>query len=288
MKGTSCEIAVLQHVDEMVAFSTKCRNEGLTIGFVPTMGALHEGHLSLIARAKAECDVVICSIFVNPTQFNDPKDLLLYPRTEAADIELLKSAGCDLVFVPSVVGMYPGGQEVQVYDFGTLTSEWEGHYRPGHFNGVITVVKRLFEIVLPHKSFFGKKDFQQYSVIREWVKRFEVYVEIVGCDTVRASSGLALSSRNKRLSEEQVILATAFSKALLFLQENKLTNDVNALLSEAKELFIEKENIELQYFTIANSETLEPLEKLSDAKHQVALIAGFIGGVRLIDELELA
>jgi pantoate--beta-alanine ligase len=252
------------------------------------MGALHEGHLSLIARAKAECDVVICSIFVNPTQFNDPKDLLLYPRTEDADIELLKSAGCDLVFVPSVAAMYPAGQEVQDYNFGTLTSEWEGHYRPGHFNGVITVVKRLFEIVLPHKSFFGKKDFQQYSVIREWVKRFEVHVEIIGCDTVRASSGLALSSRNKRLSEEQVILATAFSKALLFLQENKLNNDVKALLAEATELFIEKERIELQYFTIANSETLEPLEKISDAKHQVALIAGFIGGVRLIDELELS
>ena len=287
MKGTSCEIAVLQRVDEMLAFSTKCRNENRTIGFVPTMGALHEGHLSLIAKAKAECDVIICSIFVNPTQFNDPKDLLLYPRTEEADIALLKEAGCDVVFVPSVAEMYPEGQEVNNYDFGTLTSEWEGHYRPGHFNGVITVVKRLFEIVLPHKSFFGKKDFQQYSVIREWVKRFQIEVEIVGCDTVRASSGLALSSRNKRLSEEQVILATAFSKALLFLQENKLTNDVNALLSEAKDLFIEKENIELQYFTIANSKTLEPLEKLSDAKHQVALIAGFIGGVRLIDELEL-
>ena len=251
------------------------------------MGALHEGHLSLIARARAECDVVICSIFVNPTQFNDPKDLLLYPRTEDADIELLKSAGCDLVFVPSVAGMYPTGQEVQDYDFGTLTSEWEGLYRPGHFNGVITIVKRLFEIVLPHKSFFGKKDFQQYSVIREWVKRFEINVEIVGCDTVRASSGLALSSRNKRLSSEQATLATAFSKALLFLQENKMSNNVNALLEEATGLFIEKQQIELQYFTIANSETLEPLEKLSDAKHQVALIAGFIGDVRLIDELEL-
>jgi pantoate--beta-alanine ligase len=288
MKGTSCEIAVLQHVDEMMSFSTKCRNENRTIGFVPTMGALHEGHLSLIAKAKASCDVVVCSIFVNPTQFNDPKDLLLYPRTEEADIALLKEAGCDIVFVPAVSAIYPEGQEVQDYNFGTLTSEWEGRFRPGHFNGVITVVKRLFEIVIPHKSFFGKKDFQQFSVIREWVKRFQIEVEIVGCDTVRASSGLALSSRNKRLSDEQIILATAFSKTLLFLQENKLTNDVNDLLSEAKELFIEKENIELQYFTIANSETLEPLEKLSDAKHQVALIAGFIGGVRLIDELELA
>ena len=287
MKGTSCEIAVLQHVDEMRAFSTKCRNENRIIGFVPTMGALHEGHLSLIARAKALCDVVICSIFVNPTQFNDPKDLLLYPRTEEADVALLKSAGCDVVFIPAISAIYPEGQKVEDYDFGTLTSEWEGRFRPGHFNGVITVVKRLFEIVLPHKSFFGKKDFQQYSVIREWVKRFQVEVEIVGCDTVRALSGLALSSRNKRLSNEQVILATAFSKALLFLQENKLTNDVNALLSEATELFIEKEKIELQYFTVANSETLEPLEHINEAKHQVALIAGFIGGVRLIDELEL-
>jgi pantoate--beta-alanine ligase len=287
MKGTSCEIAVLQHVDEMMAFSTKCRNENRTIGFVPTMGALHEGHLSLIAKAKASCDVVVCSIFVNPTQFNDAKDLLLYPRTEEADIALLKEAGCDIVFVPAVSAIYPEGQEVQDYNFGTLTSEWEGRFRPGHFNGVITVVKRLFEIVIPHKSFFGKKDFQQFSVIREWVKRFAVDVEIVGCNTVRASSGLALSSRNKRLSNEQAILATAFSKALIFLQENKQINDVKALIEKASELFIEKEQIQLQYFTIANSETLEPLENISDVKHQVALIAGFIGGVRLIDELEL-
>jgi pantoate--beta-alanine ligase len=287
MKGTSCEIAVLQRVDEMMALSTKCRDENRTIGFVPTMGALHEGHLSLIAVAKATCDVVICSIFVNPTQFNDPKDLLLYPRTEEADIALLREAGCDVVFVPNVLEMYPEGQEVQDYDFGTLTSEWEGKYRPGHFNGVITVVKRLFEITLPHKSFFGKKDFQQYSVIREWVKRNDIQVEIVGCDTVRASDGLALSSRNKRLSKEQSLMATAFSKALMFIEENKQMDNVNALIAEASERFIEKEQIELQYFTVANSETLEPLDKISDANHQVALIAGFIGGVRLIDELEL-
>ena len=287
MKGTSCEIAVLQHVDEITAFSTKCRNENRTIGFVPTMGALHQGHLSLIAKAKAACDVVVCSIFVNPTQFNDPKDLLLYPRTEEADIALLESAGCDVVFVPTVSAIYPKGQEVQDYDFGTLTSEWEGRFRPGHFNGVITVVRRLFEIVIPHKSFFGKKDFQQFSVIREWVRREEIKVEIIGCDTVRALGGLALSSRNKRLSSEQATLATAFSKALIFIQENKLKNNVNALIAEATELFIDKEQIELQYFTIANAETLEPLENRNDVKHQVALIAGFIGGVRLIDELEL-
>jgi pantoate--beta-alanine ligase len=224
---------------------------------------------------------------VNPTQFNDPKDLLLYPRTEETDIELLKEAGCDIVFIPSVFEMYPSGQEVQDYDFGTLTSEWEGRFRPGHFNGVITVVKRLFEIILPHQSFFGKKDFQQYSVIREWVRRFDIPVEIVGCGTVRAESGLALSSRNKRLSEEQATMATAFSKALLFLQQNKTKNQVNALIAEATERFIEKEGIELQYFTIANSETLEPLQEISDAENQVALVAGFIGGVRLIDELEL-
>jgi len=287
MKGTSYEIAVLQRVDDMLAFSKKCRIENQTIGFVPTMGALHEGHLSLIAIAKEKCDVVVCSIFVNPTQFNDPKDLLFYPRTEEADIVLLKAAGCDVVFIPSVAEMYPSGQDVQAYDFGTLTSEWEGRFRPGHFNGVITVVKRLFEITVPHQSFFGKKDFQQYSVIREWANRYSISVEIVGCDTVRASDGLALSSRNRRLSSEQATMATAFSKALWFIQENKQTNDVNALLAEATERFIEKESIELQYFTIANAETLEPLEKISDANGQVALIAGFIGGVRLIDELEL-
>jgi len=287
MKGTSCEIAVLQHVDEMMAFSTKCRNENLTLGFVPTMGALHEGHLSLIAKAKASCDVVICSIFVNPTQFNDPKDLLLYPRTEESDIALLKEAGCDVVFVPTVSAIYPEGQKVEDYNFGTLTSEWEGRFRPGHFNGVITVVKRLFEIVLPHKSFFGKKDFQQFSVILEWVKRSEIEVDIIGCDTIRSFDGLALSSRNKRLSAEQATMATAFSKALLFIQENKHNNNVKALIEEATELFIEKEQIELQYFTVANSETLEQLENINEANHQVVLIAGFIGGVRLIDELEL-
>jgi pantoate--beta-alanine ligase len=287
MKGTSNEIAVLQRVDEMLLFSAQRRDEGKKLGFVPTMGALHEGHLSLIAAAKECCDIVICSIFVNPTQFNDPKDLLLYPRTEEADIALLQEAGCDLVFIPSVIQMYPSGQEVNDYDFGTLTSEWEGRFRPGHFNGVITVVKRLFEITLPHQSFFGKKDFQQYSVIREWVKRFDIPVEIVGCDTIRATNGLALSSRNKRLSEEQKTMATAFSKALLFLQQNKERDDVHTLLKEATALFIEKEHIELQYFTIANSDTLEPLEKISDANAQVALVAGFIGGVRLIDELEL-
>ena len=287
MKGTSCEIAVLQHVDEMMTFSTKCRNENLSIGFVHTMGALHEGHLSLIAKAKTLCDVVICSIFVNPTQFNDPKDLLLYPRTEEADIALLKSAGCDVVFIPAVSAIYPEGQKVRNYDFGTLTSEWEGRFRPGHFNGVITVVKRLFEIVLPHKSFFGKKDFQQFSVIREWVTRAEIEVEIVGCETIRAFDGLALSSRNSRLSAEQATMALAFSKALLFIQENKQMNNVKSLLEKAKELFIEKEQIELQYFTIANSETLEPLEQITEANYQVVLIAGFIGGVRLIDELEL-
>jgi pantoate--beta-alanine ligase len=287
MKGTSCEIAVLQHVDEMMAFSTKCRNENRTIGFVPTMGALHEGHLSLIAKAKGSCDVVICSIFVNPTQFNDPKDLLLYPRTEEADIALLKNAGCDVVFIPAVSAIYPEGQVVRDYNFGTLTTEWEGHYRPGHFNGVITVVKRLFDIVLPHISFFGKKDFQQFSVICEWVRRDEIEVQIIGCDTVRATDGLALSSRNKRLSNEQATLATAFSKALLFIQENKSKNNVRVLIAEATEMFIEKEHIELQYFTVANSETLEPLEEIGEANHQVVLIAGFIGGVRLIDELEL-
>ncbi len=287
MKGTSCEIAVLQRVDEMQAFSTRCRNENRTIGFVPTMGALHEGHLSLIAKAKAECDVIICSIFVNPTQFNDPKDLLLYPRTEEADIALLKEAGCDVVFVPSVAEMYPEGQEVNNYDFGTLTSEWEGRYRPGHFNGVITVVKRLFQIVIPHKSFFGKKDFQQYSVIREWVKRDQIQVEIIGCDTIRATDGLALSSRNKRLSEEQATMATAFSKALKYIEEHKQSDNVNTLITEATNRFIAQEQIELQYFTIANSESLVPLENVSDAPRQVALIAGFIGGVRLIDELEL-
>jgi pantoate--beta-alanine ligase len=148
-------------------------------------------------------------------------------------------------------------------------------------------VKRLFEIVIPHKSFFGKKDFQQYSVIREWVKRDHIQVEIIGCDTIRAIDGLALSSRNKRLSEEQATMATAFSKALMYILENKQVDNVNVLISESTKRFITKEQIELQYFTIANSDSLVPLEKVSDAPQQVALIAGFIGGVRLIDELEL-
>jgi pantoate--beta-alanine ligase len=244
--------------------------------------------LSLLEKSIQNNDATVISIFVNPTQFNNPEDLEKYPRTLENDIEKIKSISSEiLVYAPSVEDIYEENTTSQQFDFDGLEHQMEGKFRAGHFDGVGTVVKRLFEIVTPHKSFFGKKDFQQFSVIREWVIRGEIGVEIVGCDTIRAYDGLALSSRNKRLSTEQAIMATAFSKALLFIQENKKKNNVKSLLEKAKELFIEKEQIELQYFTVANSETLEPLEHINEAKHQVALIAGFIGGVRLIDELEL-
>jgi pantoate--beta-alanine ligase len=190
---------------------------GKSIGFVPTMGALHPGHRSLIERARVENEVVVCSIFVNPTQFNDPKDLVNYPRTPELDYAILEEAGCDIVFSPSVEEMYPDDHLLDL-NFGDLETVMEGHFRPGHFKGVATVVSRLFSITTPTRAYFGEKDFQQLAVIREMNRRLKTGIEIVSCATLREADGLAMSSRNIHLNYEERNHASIIYKALLFAQ----------------------------------------------------------------------
>jgi pantoate--beta-alanine ligase len=193
---------VIHTIAELKELLQQHRQEGKTIGFVPTMGALHKGHITLVERCVAENDICVVSIFVNPTQFNNHEDLRLYPRTPEEDYELLRSTGTDVVFAPSVEEIYPG-PDIRIFDFGLLDKVMEGAFRPGHFNGVAQVVSKLFAFVEPHKAYFGEKDFQQLAIVREMVKQQELPVEIVGVPTVREQNGLAMSSRNQRLSVEQ-------------------------------------------------------------------------------------
>lgn len=192
---------VIYTKNELFSLIEGYKKEGKCVGFVPTMGALHNGHLSLVKACKNSCDIAVTSVFVNPTQFNDPEDLKRYPRTPEKDAELLKTAGCDLVFMPSVEEIYPE-KDTRKFDFGYLETVMEGAKRPGHFNGVGQVVSRLFDIVQPHKAFFGMKDFQQVAIIKNMVNQLKYNIEIIPCPIVREESGLALSSRNALLKEE--------------------------------------------------------------------------------------
>jgi pantoate--beta-alanine ligase len=248
------------------------------------MGALHPGHLSLIARAKAENEVVIASIFVNPTQFNNPEDLKLYPRMEGADTDLLESAGCDVVFIPSVQEMYPTPQKGH-WDFQRLTTSFEGHFRPGHFDGVCTVVKKLFEMVNPDAAYFGQKDFQQLAVIRRLVEFEQMPVRIVPCETMREPDGLAMSSRNLRLTPEARDQSLVISRILLSLPQRKLTTSVAALEEEVRSVLASSPGIELEYFSIVNAYTFEALMEWPAPSGAVALVACYCGGVRLIDNV---
>jgi pantoate--beta-alanine ligase len=203
-----------QKATETTDFVTLKRNEGCSIGFVPTMGALHNGHISLITKAKEENDVVICSIFVNPTQFNDVTDLTSYPKTPENDFRLLEEAGCDLLFEPLADEIYTADYRSPEFNFGVLESTLEGAFRPGHFQGVAMVVYRLFQIVTPHRSYFGNKDFQQLAVISRMKRQFNLETEIIGCETIREADGLAMSSRNIRLSPDERTNAVIIYKTL--------------------------------------------------------------------------
>jgi pantoate--beta-alanine ligase len=228
--------------------------------------------------------VVIASIFVNPTQFNNPEDLKLYPRMEGADTDLLEGAGCDAVFIPSVQEMYPSPQKGH-WDFQLLTSTFEGHFRPGHFDGVCTVVKKLFEMVSPDAAYFGQKDYQQLAVIRKLVEYEQMPVRIVPCETMRESDGLAMSSRNLRLTPESRAQALAISRILLALPQRKLNAGVAELEEEARTALANSPGIELEYFSIVNAYTFEELGQWPAPGGAVALVACYCGGVRLIDNV---
>jgi pantoate--beta-alanine ligase len=273
---------------ELKNFLEKAKTEARSVGFVPTMGALHEGHLSLIERSVRENDMTICSIFVNPIQFNNPSDLEKYPRMPEKDLPMLENAGCDVVFMPPVDEMYPGGEVSPVMvDFGMLDKVMEGKFRPGHFDGVAIVVKRLFDMVNPDRAYFGKKDYQQLAVIRHMVNELNLPVEIIPCETVREPDGLAMSSRNLRLTGEQRERANEIYKVLLWVRETITTYPVDEIEEEAIKKINAIPGFETEYFEIADSRTLLHAEGPPEGKRWVACTAVFAGQVRLIDNLEL-
>lgn len=255
------------------------------IALVPTMGALHKGHVSLVKIAQQHADIVVCSIFVNPTQFTDPKDLERYPRPLQHDIEMLEEAGCDFVFMPSVKEMYPVPENWHI-DLGPAEFLLEGEFRRGHYQGVTQIVKKLFDAVDPDLAFFGQKDFQQVLMIRNMVAHFNLPVEIISCPIIREEDGLAMSSRNIHLSAAEHEHALVLSKALSYVKAHFQTDSIENLLQKAKTIIQQVEGVELDYFTIANGETLLP-ETNKNAQHVVALVAAKVGETRLIDNMML-
>ena len=272
-------------INELRAELALQRQAGKKIGLVPTMGALHEGHASLVRRAVAENDVVVVSDFVNPTQFNDKNDLLKYPRTLDADCELLEKEGASFVFAPSVEEIYPE-PDTRQFSYAPLDTVMEGKYRPGHFNGVCQIVSKLFMIVEPDKAYFGEKDFQQLAIIREMVKQMNFPLEIVGCPIVREADGLALSSRNARLSEEQRRQALGISQALFRSKEYAATHSVAETQEFVEKAIADAEGLELEYFELVDGLTLQKIASWEDTDYAVGCITVFCGDVRLIDNIK--
>lgn len=256
-----------------------------TIGLVPTMGALHKGHISLIEAAKKDNDIVVCSVFVNPTQFNNAEDLAKYPRTFEADRIMLENAGCSAVFAPSVEEMYPE-QPVVKMNFGALETVMEGASRPGHFNGVGIVVSKLFNIVRPHRAYFGQKDLQQVSVVRQLVSDLAFGLELIICPTVRETDGLAMSSRNTRLNAAERAIAPHIYRILAAAGEDLRTGkQVSDVIGWAKSEFGKIKEFTLDYFEVIDIKTLLPIEKIGPAGSNAICVASFLGPVRLIDNI---
>lgn len=277
--------------NKQVAFSAYLRSVSgpqTTIGFVPTMGALHDGHLSLLKTALANNDLTVISIFVNPTQFNNPDDLANYPRTLESDIAKIKSLSEDIIiYAPEVHDIYQGNTVSTAFDFDGLENQLEGKFRPGHFDGVGTIVKRLFEIVNPTNAYFGEKDFQQLMIIRKMVAKQGLDVNIVGCPIFREPNGLAMSSRNERLSPEERQAAAIIFQTLLTAKRMFGTESASSVANFVSRSIAEQPGIELEYFEITDEETLRPFTKKSDTGKYRAFIAVFINHVRLIDTISL-
>ena len=273
---------VLRKIKEIEEIITLQKQTGHSIGFVPTMGALHQGHISLINYSKQQTDLTVCSIFVNPTQFNNASDLTHYPRTPEADIKLLEEAGCDILYMPEVKDVYPENDSRQ-FDFGYLDTILEGAKRPGHFNGVGQVVSILLEGIKPHKAFFGSKDYQQVMVVKSLVKQLNLDVEIIACPILREPDGLAMSSRNTRLTSDERKTAAFVPKIMIEAKELVIQKGI----TYAK-LFIDEQmrlhpTMKLEYYEVCDAETLELLSDLNPSKKAISLIAVFVGNIRLID-----
>lgn len=276
---------IFKHIIPLQDNLRKKTDAGISVGFVPTMGALHKGHISLVECSVKQNALTIVSIFVNPTQFNDKNDLINYPRSLKADFEKLRQTGCDMVFVPDEEEIYPE-VETRTFDFGGLDSVMEGKFRPGHFNGVAQVVLRLFEIVKPRRAYFGYKDFQQLVIIRHIVDKYDIPVDIISCPIVREASGLAMSSRNERLTGKEKETASKISQVLFFVRDNyqkfaSVADIRKYIYHQLSEIY----KLRVEYFEIVDEVTLQPVTNIKSVSHVTACIAVWVGQVRLIDNV---
>ncbi len=276
---------IIRKVDELRSRVAAAKARGLSVGLVPTMGALHAGHVSLIERTRSENDIVVVSVFVNPTQFNNPEDLRTYPRTEEADVEKLIAAGADFAFIPTVEEVYPE-PDTRQFDLGPVAEVMEGAMRPGHFNGVAQVVSKLFDMVRPTRAYFGEKDFQQIAVIRRMVELEGFDLEIVPCPIKREPDGLAMSSRNVRLTPEQRLVAPAIHRTLESSVEWAKNHDVE----HTKRYVIDELNslpqLQVEYYEIVDGKTMQPVSSWSETAEPVGCVTVYCGDVRLIDNIK--
>lgn len=279
-------IHVFNYITDIQKFLKSEREKGHSVGLVPTMGALHEGHLSLVRRAEKENDIVVASVFVNPVQFNNSTDFEKYPRTPERDIEMLQNAGCDAVLVPSEKEMYPV-PVTDKYDFGDLERVMEGVCRPGHFNGVAIVVRKLFEIVMPDRAYFGEKDFQQQAIIRKLVADLSLNLTIVPCDIVREKDGLAMSSRNMRLTPEERAVAPMIYKVLSEVAALKNSLSPDEMKKSALEKYADIKDFDIEYVEITDETNLKSIKSWDNCKNARIFVALQLGQVRLIDNLRI-
>ena len=276
---------VISTINELKSMLDECRAAGKSIGLVPTMGALHQGHASLVERSVKENDVTVVSVFVNPTQFNDKNDLKNYPRTLEADCALLEKVGATITFAPTVEEMYPT-EDTRQFSFAPIDTVMEGACRPGHFNGVAQIVSKLFYAVEPDKAYFGEKDFQQLAIIREMVRQLDLKLQIVGCPIVREADGLAMSSRNTLLSAEERERALTISRALFTSLEHAKENTLAATKAFVEEIINSTPGLELEYYQIVDGNTLQEISEWNDSDYVVGCIALFCGKIRLIDNIK--
>ena len=276
---------IVKGINELKGYLVDSKRNGKRIGLVPTMGALHKGHLSLVERCVRENDICVVSVFVNPTQFNDKHDLETYPRTLEADCALLESAGCDFVFAPSVEEMYPE-PDTRAFDFGTVMQVMEGAKRAGHFNGVAQVVSKLFYIVEPDNAYFGEKDFQQIAVIRAMVKQLQIPVQINACPIVREADGLALSSRNTRLTPALRQKAPLIARTLQESKELAATKSVREVIDYVVNTLNADPDLEVEYYEIVDGDSLVSIQDWKDTSYAVGCVTVYCGEVRLIDNIK--
>jgi pantoate--beta-alanine ligase len=279
------KMKVIHTIKDLQAELSVLKAQGKKVGLVPTMGALHAGHASLVKRSVNENEVTVVSVFVNPTQFNDKNDLVKYPRTLDDDCKLLEACGATYAFAPSVEEMYPE-PDTRQFSYAPLDTVMEGAFRPGHFNGVCQIVSKLFEAVKPHRAYFGEKDFQQLAIIREMVRQMQFDLEIVGCPIVREEDGLALSSRNARLSAEERENALKISQTLFKSRTFAATHTVSETLKFVEDAITAVPGLRLEYFEIVDGNTLQKVDNWNQTSYVVGCITVFCGDVRLIDNIK--